>query len=508
MKYEVSLNLLSKISTDVILLFAFQSDNDKKPAMLSNAHFDALDKALKGELSKACEIEKFKGGAGESVSFITSEKIVGSKVVVKGLGKKSEFVLNDLRNTVGKYVSSVKKKVDSIVITLPEDLDDLVLEDIASVVVEGAELGAYEFAKYKEKKKDERNLELIILAASESIDPKTLKAAISRAQLFAQGTILARDLVNEQAAVATPTYLANIAKDIAKAHPEITCKVFDKAQAEKVGMDAFLGIARASDTPPKFIVLEYTPTKVKGKRKLAIVGKGITFDSGGINVKPGDHMQEMKMDMAGGALVLGVFSVISKIKPTFPVMGIIAATPNLISGSSIVPGDVVRAMNGKTIEVLNTDAEGRVTMADSLSYAVKEGATEIIDFATLTGAALVALGDEVAAMFSNNRDLCEAVKTAAYEEGEKVWEMPLEKDYKKMNKSEVADIANIPSSRYGGTITAALFLQEFIGNTPWIHFDIAGPAFANKPQAISTKGGTGFGVRTMLQYIEEVSKKS
>jgi len=286
----------------------------------------------------------------------------------------------------------------------------------------------------------------------------------------------------------------------------VTCKIFDKEQAEKMGMDAFLGIARASDTPPKFIALEYTPAKVKGKRKLAIVGKGITFDSGGINVKPGDHMQDMKMDMSGGAIVLGVFSVIAKLKPSFPVMGLIAATPNLISSTAIVPGDVVRAMNGKTIEVLNTDAEGRVTLADSLSYAVKEGATEIIDFATLTGAALVALGDEIAAMFSNNHDLLEAVKTAAYEAGEKVWELPLEKDYKALNKSDVADIANIPKSRYGGTITAALFLQEFIGNTPWIHFDIAGPAFANKPSALTRKGGTGFGVRTMLQYIEEVSR--
>lgn len=507
MKIEVSQNLISKISSDVILVFAFQNDA-KKPELITDNHFNSLDKALKGELSKVCVSEKFTGGEGESVSFFTSEKIVGTKVVVLGLGKKSEFVLNDLRNTAAKFVRSYKKKITSLTIALPENLDDLVIEDVVTVVVEGTDLGAYEFAKYKEQKKDEKNLELIILAVAQSIELKSVKSAISKAQLYTQATILARDLINEQPSIATPTYLAQVAKDIAKAHPEITCKVFDKAQAKKMGMEAFLGIARASDTPPKFIVLEYTPTKAKGKRKLALVGKGITFDSGGINVKPGDHMMDMKMDMSGGALVLGVFSVIAKIKPTFPVMGLIAATPNLISGSSIVPGDIVKAMNGKTIEVLNTDAEGRVTMADSLSYAVKEGATEIIDFATLTGAALVALGDEIAAMFSNNRDLLDAVKTAAYERGEKVWELPLEKDYKKLNKSDVADIANIPNSRYGGTITAALFLQEFIGNTPWIHFDIAGPAFANKPLAISPKGGTGFGVRTMLQYIEEVSKNS
>jgi len=505
MKFEISQNLLSKISSDVVLLFVFQSDS-KKEQLLSSDQFIQLDKALAGQLTKACEIEKFTGGRRESVSLITSEKVVSSKVVVIGLGKKDEFVLNDLRKAVGKYVSSVKKKIDSVVIAMPSNLDDLALEDVVSVMVEGAVLGNYEFAKYKEKKKCERNLEVVILATQESIDPKLLTKTVGHAKLYAEATTLARDLVNEQAAIATPTFLANLAKDIAKGNSEITCKVFDKTQAEKMGMEAFLGIARASDTPPKFIVLEYNPAKVNGKKKLAIVGKGITFDSGGINVKPGDHMQDMKMDMSGAALVLGVFSVIAAIKPTFPVMGIIAATPNLISSSSIVPGDVVRAMNGKTIEVLNTDAEGRVTMADSLSYAVKEGATEIIDFATLTGACLVALGDEIAGMFSNNRDLLEAVKTAAYEEGEKVWELPLEKDYKDMNKSDVADIANIPSSRYGGTITAALFLQEFIANTPWIHFDIAGPAYANKAQALTPKGGTGFGVRTMLKYIEGVKK--
>lgn len=503
MRFEISQNLLDKISSDVVLLFAFQ-DDDKKGRLIKSSQFINLDKALKGQLTKACEIEKFTGSRGETVSLFTADKIVASKVVVMGLGKKNDFVLNDLRNAVGKYVSAVKKKVDSLVLVLPENLDDLVLEDVVSVVVEGSELGTYEFAKYKGK--DERTLELVILAMSEQVDPKSLKKTIDHAKLYAQGTILARDLVNEQAAIATPTFLADLAQDIAKAHSEITCKVFDKAQVKKMGMEAFLGIARAADTPPKFIVLEYKPVKSKSKKKLAIVGKGITFDSGGINVKPGDHMQDMKMDMSGAALVLGVFSVIAKIKPTFPVMGIIAATPNLISSSSIVPGDVVRAMNGKTIEVLNTDAEGRVTMADSLSYAVSEGATEIIDFATLTGACLVALGDEIAGMFSNNRDLLDAVKTAAFEEGEKVWELPLEKDYKDMNKSEVADIANIPNSRFGGTITAALFLQEFIANTPWMHFDIAGPAFANKPQSLTPKGGTGFGVRTMLKYIEGVNK--
>lgn len=506
MKFEISQNLLHKISTDVVLVFVFTEEKEKNAAFVPSVSFTQLDKAVDGQLTAAASAERFTGKAGESVSFFTVGKIVPTKVVVLGLGKKSEFVLNDLRKAVAKYVAMVKTKVDSVVIALPETLEDLSLEDVAHVVVEGAELGRYQFAKYKAKNKEDRNLETVILATGEQIDPKSLKKTVAHAQLYTQATILARDLVNEQAAVATPAYLANLAKDIAKASPEISCKVFDKAQAEKLGLNAFLGVARGADTSPKFIVLDYKQEKAKGKRKLAIVGKGITFDSGGINVKPGDHMQDMKMDMSGAALVLGVFSVIAKIKPDFPVMGIIAATPNLISGSSIVPGDVVRAYNGKTIEILNTDAEGRVTMADSLSYAVKEGATEILDFATLTGACMVALGDQIAGMFANNRDLAQAVNTAAFSEGEKVWEMPLEKDYKEMNKSEVADIANIPNSRYGGAITAGLFLQEFVADTPWVHFDIAGPAFASRGHAFGPKGGTGFGVRTVLKYIEEANQ--
>ena len=267
-------------------------------------------------------------------------------------------------------------------------------------------------------------------------------------------------------------------------------------------MNAFLGVARASGTPPKFIHLEYTPTKKSGKEKLAIVGKGITFDSGGINVKPGDYMKDMKMDMSGAAVVLGVFSVISEIKPDFPVMGLIAATPNFISGNSLVPGDVVKAMNGKTIEVLNTDAEGRVTMADSLSYAVEKKATTIIDIATLTGAVMIALGPDITGLFSNDDGLKHKILDAAQEAGEKMWELPLDEDYKEMNESDVADIANIPNSIFGGTLTAALFLQEFVGEAKWAHLDIAGSAFITKPSDISQKGATGHGVRTILNYLK------
>jgi leucyl aminopeptidase len=502
---EVVQKTLDTISVDIALLFVYKDKQSKKPRFLSSDTFAQIDNSLGGELLKLCDVENFVGDLGSCVSFYTGTTVVPTKVVVMGLGKQSEFVLNDLRNILGKFISSHRNSIDSIAFAYPEQ-SAVSNEDFIQAVVETAELASYSFRKYKEKKKENRELSSLIFSFAERLDQKSAKEIIAKAQAYARATVLARDLVNEQPSVATPTFLAQVAKDIAKSNNEIKVTIYDKPQLEKMGMDAFLGIARASDTPPKFICLEYTPLKSTSKKKLALVGKGITFDSGGINVKPGDHMSDMKMDMAGAAIVLGVFSIIAEVSPSYPVMGIIAATPNMISGNAIVPGDVVRAMNGKTIEVLNTDAEGRVTLADSLSYAVKEGATEIIDFATLTGACLVALGEDIAGLFVNNRDFADRIKAAAHDAGEKVWELPLEKDYKSQNKSSVADIANIPSSRYGGTITAALFLQEFIGNTTWAHLDIAGPAFSNKGTSTSPKGGTGFGVRTVLQLLEGKNK--
>ena len=407
---------------------------------------------------------------------------------------------DDLRRASGSLMVKTKKRIASVVLELPNG-DETSFSDFltAQMVAEGVLLGSYEFNKYKSKDKNDKELSAVIISGLASTK---VKEGIEKAKFYSEATILARDLVNEQSAVATPTYLSNLALDIAKKDPKhIYCKVFNKEEARKLGMEAFLGIARAADTEPKFIFLEYKPDRISKKEKLAIIGKGITFDSGGINVKTGGHMQDMKMDMAGAAIVLSVFSVISKVKPEFPVIGVIAATPNMISGKSLVPGDVVKAMNGKTIEILDTDAEGRVTMADSLSFAVKEGATKILDFATLTGACMVALGNDITGLFSNNKELTAEIKKAAFDAGEKMWELPLEKEYKDMNKSEVADIANIPNSRYGGAITAALFLEEFIDNKPWAHMDIAGPAFAEKPTDLGPKGGTGHGVRTVLNLL-------
>jgi len=495
MKFEISQNSLTNISAAASLVFAFEKDQ-------SNS-FAVLDKALKGVLRDAVRQENFKGKLGSVLHVHTHGKILSGKVYVLGLGKKEDLDANSLRKAFSLLAKDIKGRTGSIALEFlskSETKVDILTQ--AQVISEGILLGSYEFNKYKSKDEKEKELELAVFAQIDDKNKQDVESGIKSAELFYKATRLARDLVNESAAVVTPTALSVIARDLTKENPEIKCEVYDRKDIEKMGMGAFLGVAQGSDTPPKFIYLEYSPKNPKNKTKLALVGKGITFDSGGISIKPGDSMMTMKCDMAGAAIVLGVFSVIAKVKPDFTVMGMIAATPNLISGKSLVPGDVLRAMNGKTIEILNTDAEGRVTLADSLSYAVKKGATHIIDFATLTGACMIALGRDITALFSNDRNFAEKIKDSAKLAGEKVWDMPLEEDYKDLNKSEVADIANIPSSRYGGAITAALFLEAFVDKKPWIHLDIAGPAFTEKAFDYGPKGGTGYGVRTILNLLK------
>ena len=394
MTFELSANALNKISADALIVFAFQNEKEKFQKFTPLLDFENLDKELGGSLIKVAKVSKFTAKRGELLNFFPQTGVFASWIIVVGLGKKNEFIANDLRLAIARFAGVMKNKIDSLALSLPLEINtSFSVSMIVQLIGEGLLLGSYEFNKYQtEDRRGEKKLSTVIISKANA---KNVKEGIKKAKLYSQATILARDLVNEQSSVATPTFLADLAVSIAKKDKNIICKIYDKTKAEKLGMGAFLGVAKASATPPKFIHLEYMPEIIKNKEKLAIVGKGITFDSGGINVKTGDSMMDMKMDMSGAAIVLAVFSVISAIKPDFPVIGLIAATPNSISGTSSVPGDVVRAMNGKTIEILDTDAEGRVTLADSLSYAVKEKASRIIDFATLTGACMVALGNDI-----------------------------------------------------------------------------------------------------------------
>lgn len=502
MKFEFIKKPLDSISSDVVIVFAFEGKDSYQPT----GSFVDLDKKLEGLLSEVAKQERFEGKEGSVLTIFTNKKLLAPKVQVLGLGKKEKLTGSALKKVGAGIAKKRSKQTSTIAFSLLENKD--VSLDISTKVLmlaQGLLLGNYRFANYQKKKKEDKDLEMIILSTKE--DPKRLQKGIEEAEMIYQATKLARDLVNEQATVATPEFLAKVAQDIAGKNSQIKCTVYDRKQAEKLGMGAFLGVARGStEITPRFIHLEYTPKNYSGKKKLAIVGKAITYDTGGVSLKPPQYLANMKLDMAGGAAVLGIFSIIAEINPAIPVMGVFAATPNVVSATSYVPSDVLRAMNGKTIEVLNTDAEGRVTLADSLSYVVKKGATQIIDLATLTGASEVALGPNYAALFSNNEELKKDVLKAAADTGEKVWELPLVAEYKELIKSDVADIANLSAIPYGGAITAALFLEEFIDNKPWAHVDIAGPAFAEKDHDAGPKGATGFGVQMLTAYLSHLKE--
>ena len=319
-------------------------------------------------------------------------------------------------------------------------------------------------------------------------------------RIAAEATCLARDLVNEPANVVTPTFLARRAAEIAE-EGGLALRVLDRAECAKMGMGAYVGVAQGSEEPPKFIHLTYTP-KGRARRRVVVIGKGITFDSGGLDLKTADGMLRMKDDMSGAASVLGIFQALPRLKPPVEVHGLIAATENMPSGTAQRPGDIVRAMNGLTIEIGNTDAEGRLTLADALAYAVEHiKPDEMIDMATLTGAVVIALGQGVSGMMASDDGLASRVLAAADGAGERMWRLPLHDEYKDGLKSDVADLNNISSQRGAGAIVAGLFMREFTAGVPWAHLDIAGTAFTERELPLGPKGATGVGVRTLLTYL-------
>lgn len=497
MNFEIGKNLLDKTSADVALVFAFES---KKSYKLTPA-VDVLDLALKKSITNGLDFENFAGKDAEVFSTFTNNVIVPKKIAVVGLGKKEELTPHKLRQTVAKFARSLNKKVNSVSVALLDDVKISHPEQV-QMIAEGFLTGSYRFSEYLKKEKTERELEAVIFTGVAAKEKKETEERFAFVQMVYGAVKLARDLINEPGMKVTPEVLSKQARDIAKSSPQISVQVYNRAQCEKMGMGAFLGVARGSEQEPQFVHLTYKPKSTRNKRKLAIVGKAITFDTGGLSLKPSKYMVNMKLDMSGAAAILGLFSIITKLQPEFEVMGIFAATPNVISANAYTPDDVLRAMNGKTIEIINTDAEGRVTLADSLSYAVKQGATEIVDLATLTGAMIMALGEDYTGLFGNNEKFKQEILAAYKKSGEKVWEMPLPQEYKQHNKSEIADVANLASNMWGGAITAALFLEEFVDETPWVHLDIAGPAFAEHNNELSPKGGTGHGVSTLVYLVK------
>lgn len=453
----------------------------------------SVDEAL-GYLIKNFVIDrdKFEGKFKDTYLLQTYGKIPANKVLVVGLGEKGKFDLNRLREISAKVVakaSGIKAKKVCV------DLGELGFDcfDSGEAAALGALIGDYSFDKYKsEKKKD--LIKEFILVEQEERKFAPLREGAEKGAKIAQAMSFARNLSNEPAQWATPSRLAEIAKKI----EGVKTKVYDKDEIEKMEMGAFLAVAKGSAQEPKFIHMKYTPSHPK--RKIAIVGKGITFDSGGLDIKPPASMLNMKDDMSGSACVLAVMKTLALFNPQVEIHGIVAACENMINGHAYKPGDVLVAKNKKTIEVDNTDAEGRLTLADALCYACELGVDEVIDIATLTGACMVALGSQAAGIMGNNQTLIDDLIKIGEKQGERFWQLPMYEEYKESLKSDVADFKNT-GARGGGASTAGVFLQEFVKDAAWAHLDIAGVAFLEKPQKELIKGATGAGVRTLLNYI-------
>ena len=471
---------------DVLVFGKFE--NERIAGLIKKA-----DEALENVLDRTFEQEKFKGEIGKSVMINTLGKIQADRILIVGLGKRSKFSLDVLRK-VGIHTA---KRTNSLSQRTTFALEIAGNRGNFSALSEGMILGCYNFDKYKTKDKSS-NGDRIVEFVTDKVKEKMFSDEIEYAKTIAEATNFTRDLVNEPPFALTPKRLAEIAAEIAN-DGKLGCKIFDTKEIEKRGMGGLMAVSKGSDEPPKFIHLTFDPTRTP-KKTVAIVGKGITFDSGGLCIKPSDSMRTMKMDMSGAACILGVMKALPRLNPPVKVHGLISTTENMPGGKAYKPDDIIRALDGKTIEVVNTDAEGRIVLADALCYAVQLKVKEIVDLATLTGACIVGLGNYTAGVMGNNQSLINRILAAANLAGEKVWQLPLDEELRTEIDSDVADVKNV-GSRWGGAITAAMFLEKFVGDTPWAHIDIAGPAYLEKGGDWYPKGGTGFGVRTVIHYL-------
>ena len=500
MEIKVIVGDIAQIEADAIVVNLFEGVEQPGGAT------SAVDKALDGAISSLISRGEIKGKFGEVniVHTFGKPRQVGAGIVaIAGLGKRQDFNVDKIRGVAGEFCRTLRKLNCHKIATILHGagIGGIELEASVEAIAEGALLGLYNFTKYKKPEYEDIEEMLIVVREKEKVP--ILEQAVGKGKLLAEATNLARDMVNEPANYMTPSQMAEAAKEIASKY-DLEFKVFDREDMEAMGMGALLGVAKGSNQPPKLITLSYKGDE-RSEKAIGFLGKGITFDSGGISIKPSEGMGEMKEDMAGAAAVMTALGAIAQLKPKVNVTAIIPATENLPSGTALKPGDVLKALNGKTIEVISTDAEGRLILADALSYAQRLGLSPLIDLATLTGSCRVALGTLYSGLFGNNQDLVNKVLRAAERTGERMWQMPMPEEYKEQNKSEIANVKNT-GNRYGGAITAAFFLNEFVDDTPWVHLDIAGTASSNKESGYIVKGATGVGVRTLVELALSEAK--
>ena len=470
---------IAEVEADALLVVGFEGAAPSGPASgLSKELYDA------GE---------FSGKALENAILHRPAGFKAKRLVLAGAGKRGDFNPGELRKLSGAMLRALKPKgFRSIVMALDESFRS---DDFAAAAVEGALLGDMEAHRYKtDPKKNEKQVtSFAVLGGSQ--------AAVDRGRILAEAQNFTRDLANEPANLLTPTALAESARKMAGAY-SLECEVLDQDRMRQLGMGALLGVAQGSAEPPAMIILHYKPAATpSSKDHLGLIGKGVTFDTGGISIKPADGMEKMRYDMAGGAAMLGAMRAIAQLKPAIPVTAIIPTVENMPGSRAQRPGDIVTSLSGKTVEVLNTDAEGRMILIDALTYAQRLGCTHLVDAATLTGAIVVALGYVNIGAFTNNQPFLDKLMAAAKVEGEKIWQMPIDEEYKEALKSDFADLHNI-GGRPGGSVTAAMFLKDFVNDLPWVHLDIAGTAWLDEAKPYLAKGASGVGVRTFVRLAQ------
>jgi leucyl aminopeptidase len=470
---------LAEVDSDALVILAFDAEPPTEPAG--------------DQIQELYTSGEFTGKALETLILHRPARLKAKRLVLAGAGKRGKFDSAELRKLAGAVVRSLKGKgVRSIAFFLDDAFRS---DEFASAAFEGALLADLEADRYKtESKKKDKQLDSFAIAGA-------TQAALDHGRIIAESQNFTRELANEPANILTPTVLADRARAMA-AEQGLECEILDQDRMRQLGMGALLGVAQGSAEPPALIIVRYKPaTAPPTSDHLGLIGKGVTFDTGGISIKPADGMEKMRYDMAGGAAVLGAMRAIAQLKPAIRVTAFVPAVENMVGSRAQRPGDIVTTLAGKTVEVLNTDAEGRLILIDTLTYAQRLGCTHLVDAATLTGAIVVALGSVNIGAFTNNDEFLKKLVTAATEEGEKVWQLPLDDEYKEQLKSAYADLHNI-GGRAAGSITAALFLRDFVGDTPWIHLDIAGTAWLDDAKPYLGKGASGVGVRTFVKLAQ------
>ncbi|MBX3296179.1 MAG: leucyl aminopeptidase [Acidobacteria bacterium] len=483
-------------SVDALAVVVFKDDS------ASDGVLKELDALTGGQVAETLKAKEINGGKGETALLRFSAKgVKATRLLLVGCGEREKYKASSVSVASGTAARDLRKLNFKSFAFDPRIEGDAV--EIAQNAVQGVITSQFELDKYKTKDKNTKALSKFVVYV-EGGKPADLKKGVERGQIIGDSMNFARELANEPPNILHPTEMAKRAQAMAK-EVGLKCEILDEAKMEKLGMGSLLSVTKGSEQPAKLIVLRYTPAKSTAKKGdvIALVGKGITFDTGGISLKPGEGMDAMKYDMSGGATTLAAMRAIGLLKPSVPVIGVVAAVENMPDGKASRPSDVVTAMNGKTIEILNTDAEGRLILADAVAYAEKQGANRIIDMATLTGAVIIALGGHNTGIMGNDQELVDELISIGKETGEGFWQLPLGPEYSKDIRSDIADIKNIGPRGKAGTIMGAVFIQEFVDKAKWAHLDIAGTAWHDGVRPHQAKGPTGVAVRTLVKFVEK-----